>query len=246
MIKKIAQAVILRNRPTMLQMPPDFEPDREAIIRRVQDYTMTSVERVYHLISAVEHVAANNLPGAFVECGVWKGGSMMTVALTLMKLGDTSRDLYLYDTYDGMPAPDHRDIRYDNLPARNLLAKGEKTTENVYWAYSPLDDVRRNMLSTGYPENKIHLIKGMVEETIPANAPESIALLRLDTDWYESTKHELIHLYPRLVKNGPFIIDDYGWWRGARQAVDEYLSGLAIKPLLHRIDNTGRAGIKIG
>jgi len=104
--------------------------------------------------------------------------------------------------------------------------------------------VRRNMLGTRYPEKKIHLIKGKVEDTVPQHAPEKIALLRLDTDWYESTKHELVHLYPRLVPNGVLIIDDYGHWQGAREAVDEYFAGQKFKPLLNRLDYTGRLVIK--
>jgi hypothetical protein len=85
----------------------------------------------------------------------------------------------------------------------------------------------------------------MVEETIPQHAPEQISVLRLDTDWYSSTKHELMHLFPRLSKNGVLIIDDYGHWAGARKAVDEYFADQTIQPLLNRIDQTGRACIKV-
>ena len=106
------------------------------------------------------------------------------------------------------------------------------------------DEVRRNLASTGYPSDRLHFIRGRVEDTIPASAPESIALLRLDTDWYESTRHELTHLYPRLVRGGVLIIDDYGHWQGARQATDEYFSVLGSPVLLHRIDYTGRIAVK--
>ena len=81
----------------------------------------------------------------------------------------------------------------------------------------------RNLLSTGYPGGNLVLVEGKVEETIPRTMPAQICLLRLDTDWYESTRHELIHLYPKLIKNGVLIIDDYGHWRGSKQATDEYL-----------------------
>jgi O-methyltransferase len=234
-----------RSAPTVVPFPADFEQEKTPVIQKVRPFTMTGVERIYHLIGAVEYVVANNLPGALVECGVWKGGSMMTVALTLMQLRDTSRELFLYDTYEGNPTPGAVDVQYDDRPASEFLAGRQKTTEDPYWAYSPLDAVKKNMLSTGYPESKIHFVKGKVEETIPNQAPERIALLRLDTDWYESTRHEMTHLYPRLVPGGAFIIDDYGWWKGARKAVDEYLATLHPKPLLHRIDDTCRAGIKI-
>lgn len=100
------------------------------------------------------------------------------------------------------------------------------------------------MKSTAYPMENVHLVKGKVEDTIPKILPSQIALLRLDTDWYESTRHELIHLYPNLVKNGVLIIDDYGHWRGSKQATDEYFDGFAPKPFLQRVDYTGRLSIK--
>jgi O-methyltransferase len=111
------------------------------------------------------------------------------------------------------------------------------------WCIASLDDVRANLLSTGYPANQIHFVPGKVEQTIPKTLPERLALLRLDTDWYESTKHELEHLYPRLSNDGVLIIDDYGHWRGAREAVDEFFLR-SRHPLLHRLDYTGRLMLK--
>jgi hypothetical protein len=105
-----------------------------------------------------------------------------------------------------------------------------------------MEDVRANLLSTGYPAEKIHLIKGKVEDTIPGTLPRGLSILRLDTDWYESTRHELIHLYPLLHPKGVLIIDDYGDWQGAKKAVDEYFKESEI--FLHRIDRTGRIAIK--
>jgi hypothetical protein len=87
------------------------------------------------------------------------------------------------------------------------------------------------------------LIAGKVEETLPEHAPESIALLRLDTDWYESTRHELEHLFPRVVAGGVLLLDDYGHWKGSRKAVDEYFAAQGITMLLNRVDYTGRLGI---
>jgi O-methyltransferase len=100
------------------------------------------------------------------------------------------------------------------------------------------------MESVGYPREKIHYVCGRVESTIPACIPDQIALLRLDTDWYESNFHELVHLYPKLAPGAPVIIDDYGYWQGARKAVDEFLSTINDKILLHRIDNNGRAFVR--
>src|SRR5207344_857055 len=110
------------------------------------------------------------------------------------------------------------------------------------WCRAGFDEVVRNLASTGYPSDRLHFIRGRVEDTIPAGAPEKIALLRLDTDWYESTRHELTHLFPRLSTHGVLIIDDYGHWQGARRAVDEYFSATPI--LLNAIDFTARIAVK--
>ena len=107
------------------------------------------------------------------------------------------------------------------------------------------DEVKENVFSTGYPKGKIHFIEGKVEDTIPTNIPNEIALLRLDTGWYESYKHVMAHLFPLLRQDGVIIIDDYGQWEGARRAIDEYISDNNIRILLNRIDVTGRIAIKI-
>jgi hypothetical protein len=111
------------------------------------------------------------------------------------------------------------------------------------WCNASIEDVQANMARSSYPSQRIHLVKGPVESTIPGVAPDDIALLRLDTDWYESTRHELEHLFPRLVPGGVLIIDDYGHWQGARQAVDEYLAKSDVPILLNRVDYTGRIAV---
>jgi len=112
------------------------------------------------------------------------------------------------------------------------------------WALAPLERVQQNMASTGYPAELVRYHKGKVEDTLPEAAPDGVALLRLDTDWYESTRHELVHLYPRLASGGVLIIDDYGFWRGSREATDEYLESVGWPVLLTRVDQSGRIGVK--
>ena len=222
--------------------PLDFEQTDIELYRRVDDYTMTTPPRIYALARAVEYVAAREIPGAIVECGVWRGGSMMAAALTLLRLGVIDRDLYLFDTFTGMTPPSDEDVRGSGERAADLLAA--EGPESDIWAIASLEDVRDAVLGVGYPVERIHFVKGPVEETLPARAPDEIALLRLDTDWYASTKHELVHLYPRLARGGVLILDDYGYWQGARRAVDEYLSERNVPLLLNRIDNTGRLALK--
>ncbi len=222
-------------------LPPDFRNDEADIIREVRPWTMTSAERIYALIQAVRYVSANAIAGALVECGVWKGGSMAAVARTLLQMQDVSRDLYLFDTFEGMPEPAANDTDYSGKQASVVLL--EETGSRC--ADAPLEAVKELLYGTGYPRERIHFVRGNVEETIPASAPDSISLLRLDTDWYASTSHELIHLFPRLSRAGVIIIDDYGHWRGARQACDEYFAQNRIPILLNRIDYTGRIALKL-
>ncbi len=205
---------------------------------------MTSVERLYALYKAVEYLSAAKIEGSFVECGVWRGGSIMCAALSLQKAGDASRSIYLYDTFEGMVPPEEIDVDLSGQPASAQLATEQRDKDSHIWAYSPLEAVRANVESTGYPSSLVRYVKGPVEETIPATIPDSIALLRLDTDWYSSTSHEMQHLFPRLVRGGVLIIDDYGHWQGARRAVDEYFAASDVKILLNRIDYTGRIAVR--
>ena len=167
---------------------------------------------------------------------------MMAVALALLARGQSHRHLYLYDTFEGMSEPTEADRSHTGESAQAQLARTARG-EGV-WCEAGLEDVQANLAATGYPAERIHFVRGKVEDTIPGTVPEKIALLRLDTDWYESTRHELQHLYPRLSRFGPLIIDDYGHWQGARRAVDEYFAGRGPDHYLHRVDYTARMLIK--
>ncbi len=168
----------------------------------------------------------------------------MAAALTLLECNDTDRQIYLYDTYEGMPMPTDRDHAVGGDSAAGLLAQTPRGTG--IWCEADIEDVQHNLFSTGYPRANLHFVRGKVEDTLPRVAPAQIALLRLDTDWYESTRHELAHLYPRLTPGGVLIVDDYGHWKGARQATDEFQATLPAPLFLHRIDYTGRIAIKPG
>lgn len=224
--------------------PVDFDKDSIATINAVRPFTKTSPERIYTLCKSVRHVIEQDIPGDFVECGVWRGGSMMAVARTLVELGVTDRTLYLFDTYQGMTAPTEDDISKKGVKAEDKFRKRELDNGASDWCFASIEDVRANMLSTGYPENQIRFVKGKVEDTLPDMAPSEICLLRLDTDWYESTRHELQQLYPRLNEGGFLIIDDYGDWLGARKAVDEYIDQNHLPLFLHRVDDTARLAVK--
>ncbi len=231
-------------RLSKIQEDKDFIQDDVflKIFQECKPYTMTSIERMYALYNAVKYVVQNNIEGDFVECGVWRGGSSMMIALTLNSMNIKDRKIYLYDTFEGMSEPTENDVDFRGGNADNLLKQNIQDKENSVWCLADLQDVQNNMKLTQYPLGNVQFVKGKVEDTIPQTISEKIALLRLDTDWYESTAHELKYLYPKLSTKGVLIIDDYGHWEGCRKAVDEYFATNTL--LLNRIDYTGRIAIK--
>lgn len=222
----------------------DMEEQFMRYYNQCKTYTRTSIERMYSIYKSVEFITEHDIEGDLVECGTWRGGSAMMMALSLKGFNSLKKNIYLYDTFEGMSAPTDKDVTFDGEAASVLLEASQDDKENSVWCASSVEEVRHNLLNTGYPSEKFQFIKGKVEDTIPVQAPEKISLLRLDTDWYESTYHELKYLYPLLVKNGVLIIDDYGHWKGAREATDNYFHESREIILLNRIDYTGRIGIK--
>lgn len=238
--RAVSSSLARRNRVLTQLRPDDLDPEFWPLHQQVERATMTTTARMYALWDALRYLDRRGIKGDVVECGVWKGGSSMLAALTLRQLGDERRSLWLYDTFEGMAAPSSA----DGPLADEVYRAGR---DDVTFAYSPLEEVRANMLGTGWSPERLRFVEGKVEDTIPATVPDGpIALLRLDTDWYESTRHELVHLYPALAPGGVLIIDDYGYWQGARRAVDEWRAEVAEPPLLVRVDGSGRIGVKPG
>jgi len=225
-------------------LPWDMDQEFLDIFRKSISFSMTSTANRYALYQAIKYLVKHDIPGDIVECGVWRGGSSMIAALTLVALGDTDRRIWLYDTYEGSTEPGEVDVRaYDGASAQKIWKDWNESHDET-WISSPLEDVKANMASTGYPEEKFVYVQGMVEDTIPGNTPSEIALLRLDTDWYQSTYHELSHLFPTVSRNGVLIIDDYGWWKGSKAATDQYFSELNVPVYLNRVDVSSRLVIK--
>jgi O-methyltransferase len=228
---------------------PHEIPDDQAyagIFDKIAPYTMTArdgLETTYALFQAVKYICQNTIGGDIVECGVWRGGSMMLVAYALGHFGDTTRDLYLYDTFAGMTEPSEIDVDFDNVAYKPRWK--QITGQGGLMGFGDtVEGVKANLLRTGYPQRQMHFVVGDVLKTIPATIPSRISLLRLDTDWYQSTLHELEHLYELLVPHGVLIIDDYGWCRGSRKATDEFFARQPFKPMMHRVDQGPRVIIK--
>ncbi|BBH69227.1 hypothetical protein ACTI_59120 [Actinoplanes sp. OR16] len=221
--------------------PVDYDEMAVPILRAAHPYSMTRKEKRYALYLATRYVVEHDIPGAIVECGVWRGGSMHVVARTLLAIEDTSRELYLFDTFEGMTEPTEKDLTYSGQHVGELMSAQPKTAR--IWAIASLEDVKEGFADIPYPAERIHFVQGPVEKTLPGQAPEQIAILRLDTDWYESTRHELLSLYDRLSPGGVLIIDDYGTFQGARQAVDEFVKETGARLLLSPL-GPGRIAVK--
>ena len=227
------------------RLPTDATAQDRAIIEFVRPYTMTSALRLWSLIHAARYVLEEGVPGDFVECGVWRGGSVMAMAQTAASLPNFDRRIWLYDTFSGMTQPTALDVeRESGALAADLLATTDVGDGQNIWCVASRSDVEQNLRKTSLPFERFTLVEGDVAKTLTQAAPSRIALLRLDTDWYASTRTSLETLYPRLAPGGVCVLDDYGHWEGARRAVDEYFETLPSRPLLMPIDYSGRIFLK--
>jgi hypothetical protein len=213
--------------------------------------TKVPAQRLFATIQACKYVLDADIAGDFIECGVWRGGNSI-IAAGIFELYKSNKKVYLYDTFEGMTTPTSNDKDMEGNYAQDLLP----TTKGIndIWCYASIDDVKNNFSKINLMSEKIIFIKGDVENTlnlcsggggVNENIPDNISVLRLDTDWYESTKKEMEVLYPKVTIGGVLLLDDYIYWEGAKKAVDEYFSKNGRKPLLHPIDYNGRLAIKI-
>ncbi len=229
---------------TRINIVEATEYDLETL-RIASGISMQSVERLWALINSTRFIVQNNIPGDFVECGVYKGSSAVVIARTLISLGIVDRKIWLYDTYQGMTEPTKFDKKHGtDLTAKELLDSQEIGNGENIWAYSSIENVVKILGELDYPIERFLLVKGDVALTLNQNVPDCISLLRLDTDWYESTRFELETLYPLVSPGGVVIIDDYGHWSGSKKAVDEFLEDQKLAPLKHYLDYGGRLWTK--
>ena len=212
-------------------------------MNKVRSYSMASSQRLKSLLDAVTYVSNNNINGDIIECGVWKGGGLMAITEKLKFYHDLNRIVWAFDTFEGMTVPEDHDVDLNDIKASVLLDELIPPLYDVKCMCS-YEEATTNILSTGYPKNNLRFIKGDIKDTLPMVELDKIAILHLDTDWYASTKIELEYLYPKLVKGGVLIIDDYGHWKGCKQAVDEYFALHEPNVKMIEIDYTARLIIK--
>lgn len=201
-------------------------------------YTMTSPAARAAMAAAVRKADAEQTPGDIVECGVWRGGNII-----IARLLSPSRTCWLYDTFTGMTEPGPLDITRKGKIA--LDGYRRRRDAGIGWCDASLDEVKAALSETHiFDEARLRFIVGDVAETllVPANLPDRISVLRLDTDWHASTKLELEVLWPRLQRGGTLIVDDYGHWKGCREAVDAFFA--TKRQPLWKIDYTARMMVK--
>jgi len=202
------------------------------LFTNIKDYTMCKPERFYRFCQSL--MDTRLLDGVVVECGVWKGG-MICGASKFAINNNIKRQFFAFDSYEGFPEPTDKDIvAFTNQKASELENWGMKKcpakSETLVDLYNCI-----NILNI--PEDTVIPIKGWFSDTV-CSFNNSICILRLDGDWYESTKVCLEHLYPKVVSGGIIILDDYGYWKGCKEATDEYLKNNHIDVVINKTDYT--------
>jgi O-methyltransferase len=204
-------------------------------LKLVEPYTMVGLPRLLNAYELVERAEAKGLRGAIVECGVFKGGSaaMMTMA------SSPQRKVWLFDSFEGLPEPTVEDGQ------KAVDYSGHRVTgalEPIGQCVGPLDVVKELFFDKlKLAASRLEIRQGWFQETLPAAKHEigPIAVLRLDGDWYDSTRVCLENLYDLVIAGGFVIIDDYGYWEGCRRAVDEFLAARKLDVQLHVVDDSG-------
>lgn len=235
----------------------ELEDEATACISIVRHNTMLSKRRLVTLYQQVAYCERYELPGAFVECGVWKGGAAGMMALANLQTGKARRHLHLFDAFQEICEPDAavdgekalREVRqftgrigHDNGALQPLTG-----FYDLLGGPGTLDENRQLLEKTiGYPAEFLHYHVGWFQETLPAvhETIGQIAILRLDGDWYASTKICLEYLFDRVVQGGVVIIDDYGTYEGCRRAVDEFMKAKDVHAYLGSIDSDCRFFVK--
>lgn len=248
----------VRGRDGSPPSPDDaLEPEVREMIDRVRGHTMVTLPRLVSLVQQVRQCEAAGTSGAFVECGVWKGGCAGLMALANLRYGATRRDLHLFDAFTEICEPDETVDGERAVREARSWTRGEAGTtgrlaplQGFYDAFGGPGTLEENVAlleqAIGYDARRIHYHEGWFQDTLPRDAAAvgPIAILRLDGDWYASTKVCLEHLYEQVVPSGVVIVDDYGTYDGCRKAVDEFIRGRGLQVRLEQVDAECRYWVK--
>jgi len=205
----------------------------QSLLAAVRPYTLLSRERLFSLYALAKQICIDDIPGNFVECGTYRGGTAAMLASVVRRYSLRPRKVYAFDTFEGMPEPTEFD-RHQGIPA-NDTDWGEGTLK------APIDEYLAVVCNALDVRNFVVAVPGLFADTLSENKAKigAIALLHADGDWYESTMDIFNNLYDSVVAEGFIQIDDYGHWEGCRQAIREIDRRLHAAFSLRRIDNTG-------
>jgi len=192
----------------------------------LQPYTLCSRDRLESVAQLSVHLNSQNIPGDFVECGTYKGGS----AALLSRFLNSGRHLWLYDSFQGMPPTSAKD--------------GEDAANWIGKCVAEISDVKEILGYISAPLEQCHIKPGWFQETFQQPLPEQVALLHCDADWYESVILVLNTFYDRIPKGGCIVLDDFGYWEGCREAFYDFCKQRNEKPLLERVGSTQAYWIK--
>lgn len=230
-----------------IKFPPELSVEEIDAIRDIKknNLTMGSIEKLIDTALACKYILNKNIDGDFVECGVWRGGHSI-LAKKILELNNSNKKVWMFDTFSGMTEPTEVDKKFSSKD--KAIKKYTETLNNDFsrWCYSSIEEVKDNCKKASLNLTGINFIKGDILDKLEnTKLPNKISFLRLDTDWYESTKKELEYLYPLLVKHGVITIDDYGSWEGSKKAVDEYFLKNNIHLFLQAVTHSQRTAIKV-
>jgi hypothetical protein len=221
----------------------DFNPERKSLLSKIENYTHVNYQRLKSLYDISEKVSIQKIPGSFVETGVWKGGCAGILSYVAKKY-DYRNNLYFFDSFEGLPEPTEKDGSDAVKFAKGKKAGNLKSISKVAAGDEYIKDLLYHKLKID--QKKVHLVKGWFQDTLPTSSKEikKIAILRLDGDWYESTKVVLDWLYDAVVPGGYVIIDDYYYWDGCKKAVQDFIKEKGLSVTIRRQDMSGAYFIK--
>ena len=243
MIKKILKKIFSDKNNSYQDMIIEMDSKSEALIKASSEYTFKSKLEMWTVICCLRNIINQKIDGDIVETGVWKGGTLILVKKILEDY-EAKKKIIGFDTFEGgfeKPSELDKKIRYGFKEKGNLY---NKTFNYKKFETSSLNNTLSNIKKNCKNIEELYLIKGKIENTLEKENIKKISLLMLDTDYYESTKFALEKLYDKVSQNGIIYIDDYGNWKGAKQAVDEFFEKKKINPFLIRTSSASRIFIK--
>lgn len=225
---------------TIFEIEPDVEDD---VVRYVNGsimhyqessaVSMIPLVRLDNLQYCIADVVENEVPGDFIETGVWRGGATIFMRAALKVLDVTDRKIWAADSFEGLPEPDA-----EKYPLEAKAFKSAAMTRHYKHLAVSLEEVKRNFEAYSMLDDRIEFLKGWFKDTLPTAPIERLAIMRLDGDYYESTRDALVNLYDKLSVGGYVIIDDYGEdaWTYCRKAVEEFREARQIDDPIIRVD----------